>query len=60
MDEHPLMHLVHAAVLGLVAYVLMRYFLKQSEAKAMTRLCSFRSFSCYIYDCIRTQNAFIY
>jgi hypothetical protein len=37
MNEHPLMMLVHGAILGIVAYVLMRYFLKQSEAKAMTR-----------------------
>jgi len=34
---NPLMHLVHAAVVTVVLYLLMKFVLKQSDAKSMTR-----------------------
>lgn len=35
--NNPFMHLLHAAVITLVVYIIMKFILKQSQARAMNR-----------------------
>jgi len=37
MNEGPLEMVLHGALFGVVAYLIMKYLLKQSDSKALTR-----------------------